>query len=161
MDRDQLARLIDGHAAALELYARQWCDDPIDVVQSAFVKLIEQSPMPDRPVCWLYRVVRNGAIDWQRRVRRRRDRESFVSRSHPGWFENEPADELDSQTATDALAELPGEQREAVVAHLWGGLTFDEIGELTETSSSTAHRRYAEGIDQLRKRLGIACPNHD
>jgi DNA-directed RNA polymerase specialized sigma24 family protein len=31
-------------------------------VQEAFLKLVEQRSQPDRPLAWLYRVVRNGAI---------------------------------------------------------------------------------------------------
>jgi DNA-directed RNA polymerase specialized sigma24 family protein len=57
-----LGRLFDEHAAALALFARQWCDTAEDVVQDAFVALARQVPAPDRPVAWLYRVVRNGAI---------------------------------------------------------------------------------------------------
>jgi DNA-directed RNA polymerase specialized sigma24 family protein len=54
---------------------------------------------------------------------------------------------------------LPLEQRETLVAHLWGGLTFEQIGELTGVSSSTAHRRYLAGLSALRERLRVTCPN--
>jgi hypothetical protein len=37
MDPDLLGNLLDQHAAALELFARQWCDVPEDVVQDAFL----------------------------------------------------------------------------------------------------------------------------
>jgi len=37
MDPTFLGRLIDRHAAALVLYARQWCAAPEDVVQDAFL----------------------------------------------------------------------------------------------------------------------------
>ena len=63
MDHDWLGRLVDRHAAALELYARQWCDTPEDVVQEAFLKLAGQRPLPDKPAAWLFRVVRNGALN--------------------------------------------------------------------------------------------------
>ena len=46
MDSDQLGRLIDQHAAALELYARQWSDAAEDVVQVAFLKLAQQGRSP-------------------------------------------------------------------------------------------------------------------
>src|SRR5437667_425569 len=36
MNAGQLADLIDGHAAALVLFARQWCAAPEDVVRDAF-----------------------------------------------------------------------------------------------------------------------------
>ena len=61
--------------------------------------------------------------------------------------------------ATAALQRLPIEQRETLVAHLWGGLTFEQIGELTGVSSSTAHRRYLAGLESLRERLRVSCPN--
>ena len=72
---------------------------------------------------------------------------------------NAPAgSHLDVEAATAALQTLPVEQREIIVAHLWGGLTFEQIAELTATSSSTAHRWYLAGLSSLRERLGVACP---
>jgi RNA polymerase sigma-70 factor (ECF subfamily) len=59
--------------------------------------------------------------------------------------------------ATGALEELPLELRETIVARLWGGLTYDEIADLTGTSTATAYRRYLNGLAQLRERLGVAC----
>ena len=62
MDSDWLGGLVDRYAAALELYARQWCHAPEDVVQEAFLKLVAQRPPPDQPAAWLFKVVRNGAV---------------------------------------------------------------------------------------------------
>ena len=67
----QLAELIATHAAALVLFARQWCAAAEDVVQEAFIKLAAQRTAPDNPVGWLYRVVRNGALGANRSARRR------------------------------------------------------------------------------------------
>ena len=159
MEPIELANLINRHAARLELYARQWCDETADVVQSAFVRLIEQEPSPQRPVAWLFRVVRNEALMQSRSQRRRRLREGVVAETTSPWFETSMDVGLDSIAATEALQELPDDCREVVIAHLWGTLTFEEIGELTGTSSSTAHRRYLEGLTLLRKRLGVSCPN--
>ncbi|MHB1557553.1 MAG: RNA polymerase sigma factor, partial [Isosphaeraceae bacterium] len=66
--------------------------------------------------------------------------------------------ELDPSDAEAELKSLPLDQREVIVAHLWGGLTFEQIGEVSGTSSSTAHRLYAAGLATLRERLGVACP---
>ena len=52
---------------------------------------------------------------------------------------------------------LPLEQREVIVAHLWGGLTFEQIGELSGCSASTAHRQYTAGLSAIRERLGVTC----
>ncbi|MFO0948333.1 MAG: hypothetical protein U1D30_20830 [Planctomycetota bacterium] len=45
-----------------------------------------------------------------------------------------------------------------VVAHLWGGLSFQEVGDLVGCSSSAAHRRYVAGIAALKEQLGEAIP---
>lgn len=154
-----LAWVLDRHAAALELFARQWCDCPDDVVQEALIELARQSRAPDDVVCWLYRVVRNRAISAGRSSRRRRDRESTASPACE-WFACSPDDALDARAAAEALAALPREQREVVVARLWGGLTFAEIGRLIGASDSAAHRRYEAALEELRKRLNVPCrPN--
>jgi RNA polymerase sigma-70 factor (ECF subfamily) len=159
MGPEVLGRLLDEHAAALVLYARQWCDAPEDVVQEAFVKLAAQRPPPLRVVPWLYRVVRNAAISAGRSARRRRRREAEAAARVPEWFvPSEPA-RLDTEAATAALRALPPEQRETIVAHLWGGLTFEQIGELTGVSSSTAHRRYQEALEALRVKLRVSWRN--
>ncbi len=58
-----------------------------------------------------------------------------------------------TSTLTKGLAELPEEQRSAVVLHLWDELSFAEIGEICEVSSNTAASRYRYGIDKMRRRL--------
>lgn len=153
-----LGRLVDQHARALELYARQLCDTPEDVVQEALVRLAGQRKTPDDPVGWLYRVVRNGAISAARSARRRRRRETEVAGRGLAWFAPSPQDAVDARAAAAALATLTTEEREVVVAHLWGGLTFRQIGRLVGTSDSTAHRRYEAALGTLRERLGVACP---
>ena len=156
-----LGRLIDEHAAALVLYARQWCDSPEDVVQEALLKLAGQSRPPDDVVAWLYRVVRNLAVSAARSAKRRRHHEASAAKTMHVWFGEADQAPIDAQTATAALAGLPSEQREVLVAHLWGGLTFEEIGRLAGCSSSTAHRHYVAGLANLRERLGVACPRQD
>ena len=53
-----------------------------------------------------------------------------------------------------ALAQLPYEQREVVVMHFKGGLTFREIAEWQEVSINTVQGRYRYGLDKLRQLLG-------
>jgi RNA polymerase sigma-70 factor (ECF subfamily) len=159
MSPHEVARLIDRHAAPLLLYARQWCDAPEDVVQDAFVKLVARSNPPHDPVPWLYRVVRNGALDAVKAARRRQRRESAAARP-VRWFVEPEVEGLDAETAVAALQCLPLEQREVIVARLWGGLGFEQIAEVAGCSASTAFRRYNAGIDALRKQLGVSCNDH-
>jgi RNA polymerase sigma-70 factor (ECF subfamily) len=159
MGPEQLSQLVDDHAAALVLYARQWCAAAEDVVQEAFVKLASQRHTPVHIAGWLYQVVRNGAMTAARAERRRRHHESVAALRMPGWFMPTETTRLDAETATAALQTLSIELRETLVAHLWGDLTFEQIGELTGVSSSTAHRRYRAGLSVLRERLRVPCPN--
>jgi RNA polymerase sigma factor (sigma-70 family) len=158
MSPSDLARLIDLHGAALVLCARQWCIEPEDVVQEAFLKLARQSMVPDDAVAWLYRVVRNGAIDAGKLARRRRRRETAAARP-VRWFIEPEVDGLDAATAVAALERLSPEEREVIVARHWGGLSFEQIALVVGCSTSTAFRRYSSGVDQLRERLGVLCPN--
>ncbi len=173
MNPDDLGRLIDRHADSLRLYARQWTDMADDVVQEAFLSLARQRAVPENPAAWLFRAVRNGAINAAVAARRRRRHEERAAAWRlAGWFTGAVDDgrtgagsglssgslELDPSDAEAALKSLPLDQREVIVAHLWGGLTFEQIGEVSGTSSSTAHRLYAAGLATLRERLGVACP---
>lgn len=163
MDSDRLGRMIDQHAAALELYARQWCASAEDVVQEAFLKLSQQSRPPDNPAAWLFRTVRNAAINAGVAEQRRRRHESEAVGGAGGWLRAAPQDSIsvaiDPAAAEAELRHLPVEQREVIVAHLWGGLTFEQIGLVSGMSSSKAHRLYAAGLSTLRERLGVPCPN--
>ena len=158
MSPPDVARLIDAHAAPLVLYARQWCDAPEDVVQEAFLKLVRQGRPPRDPAAWLYRVVRNGALDAAKMAQRRQRRESAAARP-VRWFVEPEVDGLDAETAVAALQRLPPEQREVIVARHWGGLSFEQIAAAAGCSASTAFRRYSAGLEDLRKHLGVSCPN--
>lgn len=157
LNPEAVTRLWDQHSAALVLYAQQWCDTPEDVVQEAFLLLVRQATTPDNPVGWVYRVVRNRAINASRSRGRRSRRETAVASRGEPWFEISDGDRLDAAAATDALTHLPIEQREAIVARLWGGLSFEEIASLSDTSASTVYRCYQRGLVALRERLGWSC----
>jgi RNA polymerase sigma factor (sigma-70 family) len=158
-----LGRLLDEQGGPLALYAAQWTAAADDCVQEALIELARQRPVPDQPVAWLYRVVRNRAISRARSARRREHHESLASRLRPS--ETTPryaaADRSDALAGPDelaaAVATLDDEIREVVVARTWGGLGFEQIAELVGCSTSTAHRRYVAGLAALRERLDDTC----
>lgn len=152
-----LGELIDRHGPALVLFARQWCSIPEDVVQDAFMKLVAQRTWPRDPSAWLFRVVRNGALDAGKMARRREKREA-IAQQKP-WFVEPEIDELDAEQARQALDHLPEDLRETIVARLWGGLTFEQIAAVSGVSVSSAYRRYESGIAALRLALGEPCQN--
>jgi RNA polymerase sigma-70 factor (ECF subfamily) len=159
LGQNRLAGLLDRHARALELLARQYCGCPEDVVQESLVALCGLATAPDDAVGWLYTVVRRKAIDAARAQRRRRHHENHARRDGASWFVALPEDALDAQAAVAALAALPEEHREVIVARVWGGLTFAQIAQTLGTTDSTAQRRYEAALSLLREKMRIPCPN--
>jgi RNA polymerase sigma factor (sigma-70 family) len=117
--------------------------------------LARQPVVPERVVAWLYRVVKNRALNAARGARRRRERESRVAEIR---FTSETRDDA-ALTATiiDALEQLGDHDREIVVMRIWGGLTFEEIASALSVSVSTAHRTYQTALSQLREQLEPPC----
>ena len=140
---EELGSLYRTHAPALRLYARQWSSGEEDLVQEAFIKLAQQSSLPHKVLPWLYQVIRNGALAANRSDARRRQRQDRAS-SPETWFDTTD-ERVDGQEATRLLSELPLEQREVIVARIWGGLTFEEVADLVGCSLPTAHRRNQTG----------------
>jgi RNA polymerase sigma factor (sigma-70 family) len=126
-------------------------------VQVSFCKLAAQSTWPDDPPAWLFKVVRNAALDAAKSDRRRKQREEQVARP-VYWFQETSIDGLDAEVAVSALESLPTELREVIIARLWGDLSLQQISELMGCSISTTHRRFEAGILTLRERLGVTCP---
>ena len=52
-----------------------------------------------------------------------------------------------------AMAQLPYEQKEAVILHIQGKMKFREIAKLQDTSIKTALSRYSYGLNKLRSIL--------
>src|SRR4051812_11239691 len=114
-----LGRLLNEHAAALALFARQWCSCPEDVVQEAFMRLAAERAVPANPAAWLFTVVRNGAISAGRAESRRRKHEAVAAAGIAPWFQTDEVESIDAQIAANGLSKLALEQREVVVAHVW------------------------------------------
>jgi RNA polymerase sigma-70 factor (ECF subfamily) len=157
MSPQLLAGWIDAHAAALKLYAAQYCEDPEAIVQDAFCKLVNRRPSPGDVASWLYRVVRNSALDAGKRERRRRRRESHRAVPELQLLRSS-SDGDDAERAAAALRALPAEQREAITLRIWSGMTLEQIAAACGCSASTAHRRYESGIRTLQERLGAPSP---
>ena len=142
--------LIRTRTGALVLYAQQWCRSPEDVVQEAWVSLMQQSPAPDCPIAWMYAVVRRRAINAGRSERRRRVHEEGAAQSRHAWFTANAGTAIDPAALEAALRSLADDLREVIVARIWGKLTFEAIGELVGCSVPTAFRRYQAGLEALR-----------
>jgi RNA polymerase sigma-70 factor (ECF subfamily) len=152
---EDIAALIDEHAAPLRLWLAGRCASPEDAVQEAFTRLTIQPQRPDRPAAWLYRVARNLA-DKQRLADQRRARRE-AARATPEAIEPNLAAGLEQAEALAAVAALADGLREVLVARIWGAMTLDEIGRLCGVSTATALRRYETALEQIRQRLDEPC----
>lgn len=149
IDSQRLDELLDAHGAAITLYARQWCRAPEDALQEALVDLLRQTPPPEYPVAWLYKAVRRRAMNLARGERRRARHHRRAGEQRESWFL--PTDgALEEPVDVEALLErLPPLEREIVVARVWGKLSFGQIAELVDRSTSSVHRRYQRALTEL------------
>lgn len=98
------------------------------------------------PKAYLFAAVRNAA----RSRARRKPSEALAEGEHPARAAPDPQ----AVAVRQAVLGLPGEQREVIVLHLWGGLTFEEIGLAVGTSPNTAASRHRYALSKLRQALG-------
>ena len=154
---DELCQLVDSHFSTLVLYARGWNpEEAEDLVQDAFLQLVKRSHWegrPEQPIAWLFRVVRNRAIDRFRRDRKRVEREESFAKDRLSRFETGRNATFYGEEIASELDAMPPEQREIVLARIWGGLTFDEIAELLASSRTTVYRLYTEALATMKQRF--------
>jgi RNA polymerase sigma-70 factor, ECF subfamily len=152
LTREGVRKLYEQHAPALLLYARSFVPDGAaaeDALHQVFAKLLRgETTVPDAPLAYLYRAVRNAALN----ARRSRAKDVGLD-SQEAWFQHW----VDGQESTVALQcairELPEEQREAVILRIWAGMTFEEMAESTSVPVNTVASRYRYGLEKLRDRL--------
>ncbi|UCD51767.1 MAG: sigma-70 family RNA polymerase sigma factor [Phycisphaerales bacterium] len=129
-----------------------------DVVHDVFVTLAqapEKLRLSGSLRGYLTTCVANLARD-RLRARRRASRNLEHQRPNakeasaplPGILHDEQVRQL-----TEALEQLPYEQREVLVLHLRGGLPFRAIAKSQNVSINTAQSRYRYGIEKLRAML--------
>ncbi len=124
-------------------------DEADDVLGDVLVRLARQGwrlRLVRNPKAYLFTAIRNMATS-----RARRRREATTESLAEVGGEEEPDEDV---AVRSAVIDLPKEQREVVVLHIWGGLTFAEIGRVLGISQNTAASRYRYALERLRKVLG-------
>jgi len=124
-------------------------DEADDMLGDTMVKLARQGwrlRLVRSPRAYLFAAVRNAVTSRARRTRW----ETPARTNEPSPLQGDH----ESVAVREAVLALPPEQREVVVLHLWGGLTFEEIGRLTHTSVNTSASRYRYALAKLREMLG-------
>jgi RNA polymerase sigma-70 factor (ECF subfamily) len=131
---------------ALYTYALAIAGEPRaaeDAVHAAFCRVLERSRPKGELRPYVFKCVRNAAIDHRRRERRE-DPPASLFNGHPG------VDPVVRLQVDEALAVLTDDERECVVLKTYGGFTFNEIAELRRVSINTAASWYRRGIERMR-----------
>lgn len=156
MQSHQLQKLFDEHSAALVLYARQWCVMPDDAVQEAFIDLSKTKVAPDCPISWLFTTTRRKAQNIARSELRRQTHQRAAAEQLPDherfetWFRPTASRQLVAEDIAKGLESLEADERELVVARIWGELSFEQLAKLLDCSVSSAHRRYSLALQHLK-----------
>jgi RNA polymerase sigma-70 factor (ECF subfamily) len=133
-----------------------------DVVQEAWLRFDEVSKreLLSEPLSYLYRIVRNLAIDGRRK--QVREERYFV----PGTpllvesvVEARPTPEAEAESRAElralqaAMLELPERTRTALEMHRMGGATLRDIAEYLGISVGLTHSLVIDGLEHCRVRL--------
>ena len=138
--------------------------DAEEVAQDAFVRAwryaASYDPRRGSVPSWLLGIVRNAAVD-RVRVSTRRQETPFDEIPGGAWIEP-TADTADAIAELDAAApvvaamrSLPDEQRAALIAVTFYGLTARELSQATHVPLGTAKTRIRLGLRRMRDHLGV------
>jgi RNA polymerase sigma-70 factor (ECF subfamily) len=126
-------------------------DDADDVLQETFLRVVrwrDRLARVENLRAFVFHIARNEAL---RLGGRRKPTETasnldqFVESDGPDVAARETA-----ELVATGLARLTEEQREVVVLKHYSGMTFREIGEVTDVPAATAATRYRSALDRLR-----------
>ncbi len=159
--REALARIYEKHVHLLLSVAMGLLNDPHeaeDVVQDVFVSFVkgaENLALKGSLRAYLARSVVNRVRD---RVRRQRSQQRRVdaltaTAGESGRLDSSLLYSERCERLSAALAQLPYEQREAVVLKAKHEMKFKDIAKLQGVSISTVNGRYRYGMDKLRALL--------
>ena len=163
--RDTVAPLLDD-AYSLAKWLSHSPTDAEDIVQDAALRALQalSSVSVDRPKPWFLAIVRNSAMTFMARNRRKTvayvgdmaDLDTLDSRERDAAAPN-PEQELialeDGERLRNAIASLPSPFLETLVMRDINGLSYREIAEATETPVGTVMSRLARARAMLAKTL--------
>jgi len=134
-----------------------------DLVQEAYFRFVRACGQPDirQPASYLYRIVRNLAVDLMRSLAAEGRRNlAYAETIEPDLLSPSPEEallhrkELDEVAA--ALAELPDEKRLAFEMSRLGGVPFHEIARHLGVSTASANRMAQDALLHVMRRLNRA-----
>jgi RNA polymerase sigma-70 factor, ECF subfamily len=146
-----VVRLYEAHGPRLYRYATMILadrHDAEDVVQQVFSAVLTARTRPDDAERYLRSAVRNASFSL---LRRRKTARAAAEQLLVPVAREASAEERAGLER--ALRLLPADQREVVHLHVYEGLTFREVAEVTGDSINTIAARYRYALVHLRKTL--------
>ncbi len=128
-----------------------------DAIQQAFQRLLRRGALPAELRPYVFRSVRNAALDGLRRSVVRHD-SVFDETVDPATAVPVAPDALSSAELDQLLQCLTPDEREAVVLKIFDAFSFQEIADLRGVPLFTAASWYRRGIARLRARLTQTTP---
>ena len=152
LSAEDVRRYYDQHGPALVAYACTFVADGAaaeDAVHQVFLKLLRgNTRTPDAPLAYLYRAVRNAALNARRNGQR-----DVPLETQDLCFVHRGGNREAALALQAALTEIPEEQRKVVIMRIWSGMTLEEIAATTGSPLSTVASRYRYALGKLREQL--------
>ncbi len=172
-DASLVRAVLTGEPEAFNVLVRRWerkiysylvyltgrSEDAFDMCQEVFISSYRNLPRlkdPEKFRQWLFRIAHNTAHSHTREVRHEQagigqlapavDLPAVRVGDHGPWEQGELKILVEK-----ALAELPVEQREAIVLKFYQGFKLAEIAEIQGCPLSTAKTRVYSAFEQLKK----------
>ena len=124
-----------------------------DSIQEAFQKLFGLKSKPRHLKAYVFRAVRNAAIDQVRRNPPPTEEVTeFIFDAKPVPRDVVAHNEL-KERVTKALLSLSEDERETIVQHIYGDLRFREIARVRQAPLGTVAAWYRRGLKKLRSLL--------
>ncbi len=130
-----------------------------DSVHTAFAKLFKHPVPPGDLVAYVFKSVRNAAIDTTRKNRRDTKLNDSLINGYlpPAAQPSEPPDNLLTkerhELLRNAIDSLGKEDKEVITLKSFAGLTFEQVGEVTNISPKTVATRYRRALKKLEQQL--------
>jgi len=160
--RDAFRAIYEKYAGDMLTLAGNLLDDKVgaeDIVQDVFIKLVESVGtfrLTGSLKSYLATCVANRSRDCIRSRIRQRNATAKRAEKTPAETKSTVQMAICSEQLrklSDAMTELPYEQREAIALRIHGKLGFRQIAELQNVSTKTVQSRYRYGLDKLRSTL--------
>jgi RNA polymerase sigma factor (sigma-70 family) len=130
---DEVAHLYEAHAAEILAFCRRALGakgDPEDALQTTFVyafRALRRGVVPEHAAAWLTAIAKNVCRTEHRTINRRAEASHDVDLDGIALARPEPDDVNYVSALRSALADLPDNQRNAIVMREWQGLAPGEI----------------------------------